>query len=171
MKDLIDIIKTRRTIRNYKTEKVDRDILEKLMEAAKHAPTGMNNQNRRFTIIENAEIIKKFEREIESALNREDYSLFNTPVFLIISVPRDSENGLADTAVAIQNLYLAATYYGLGCCWINQLKHCYDTREIRELLTLVNIPEDEVVYGAMTIGYPKDLPESKARIEKHYYID
>lgn len=171
MKDLIDIIKSRRTIRSYKDEKVDRDILLKLMEAAKYAPTGMNNQNRRFTIIENAQIIKKFEREIESALNREDYSLFNTPVFLIISVPRDSENGLADTAVALQNLYLACNYYGLGCCWINQLKHCYDVKEIRELLSYVNIPEDEVVYGAMTIGHPDVLPEVKDRTEEHYFID
>lgn len=171
MKDLIDVIKSRKTIRSYTDKKVERDLLLKLMEAAKHAPTGMNNQNRRFTIIENTEIIKKFEREIESALNREDYSLFNTPVFLIVSVPRDSENGLADTAVALQNTYLACTYYGLGCCWINQLKHCYDVKEIRELLTQVNIPEDEIVYGAMTIGYPKDIPEAKERVEQHYFID
>ncbi len=171
MKDLIDIIKTRRTIRSYMDQKVDRDLIIKLIESAKYAPTGMDKQKRRYTIVENEDIIRKLEQEVERALKRDGYNLFNTKTLIMISVPRELENGLADTSVAMQNMYLAANYYGLGCCWINQFKHLNDDEKIRDIFTKIGIPEGEAVYAAMTVGYPNEEPEYKERVETYYFID
>lgn len=171
MKDLIEIIKSRKTIRSYSDQKVERDLIIKIIEAAKHAPTGMNKQGRRYTIVENADIIHSLEQGVENALQRKGYKLFDAKTLIIISVPKDLENGLADTSVAMQNMYLACNYYGLGCCWINQFKHINDDEKIRELFTEIGIPEDEVVYAAMTVGYPNEEPGQKERVEEYFFID
>ncbi|MDO5718234.1 MAG: nitroreductase family protein [Tissierellia bacterium] len=171
MKGFLEIVKNRKSIREFEDREVERDLIEKIMEAAIYSPTAMNKQDRRFTVIRNKDIIARFEEAIKKGLGIPRYSLHDAPVFVIISVPVDSDDGIANSSTAMQNLYLAVENYGLGSCWINQFKYLNEDPGIRSLYEELGIPSDEKVYAAMIIGYPDEKPEEKNREEKIIYID
>ena len=168
--DAIKNMLERKSIRKYLDKAVEEEKLHTVMDCALHAPTAKNAQNRLFTVITNAQKRDELAEAMKLALGRESYDLFKAPVLVVITVPRDSDNGAVDTANAIQNIYLATHDLGLGACWINQLKDVCDDAGVRKVLTSFGIPEDHVNYGMISFGYPADDPSPRERTEKVNYI-
>jgi len=167
----IKTILDRRTIRKYKDEAIDPELLDQVLDCAIHAPTAANRQQRRFTVLRNPETIGKLAEAIGEATERTGYNLFNTPTLIIVSVPKDNHNGAVDTGCAMQNIMLAGHALGLGVCWINQMRDICDEPEIRELLRSFDIPEDHRVWAMATVGYPAEDAPLKDRTEIIHYID
>ena len=116
--ELLDAILGRRSIRSYIHKKVDRFILDELVEAGRWAPTASNAQPWIFIVIDNSELIMKF-KSISPGI-------FSIPAFIIV-VCSDSEItahngsqgktlGLMDVSMAAQNILLAAHAQGIGTC-------------------------------------------------------
>ena len=84
---------------------------------------------------------------------REDYSFFYNAPTLIIASNIKYTNAMADCALALGNIFLAATSIGLGSCWINPIAWLTDDDIIREYLTTLGIPRDHVICGSAAIGY------------------
>lgn len=165
MKDFMEIIHNRKTIRRYQERPIEEDILRQVLDCAVQSPTAMNRQARKYTVLQDKMQMQRLEQAVQSALERNSYSFNNPAAFIFVSVPRDLENGMADTSCAMQNMMLASTYLDLGSCWINQLKHCYDDPGVREILTDCHIPEDHVVYACLALGYPDQDPAPKEKSE------
>lgn len=161
----IETILNRRTIRKYKAEAVDRDLLDQVLDCAIHAPTAANRQQRRFTVLVNPDTIQTLAKAIGEATDRDGYTLFHAPTLIIVSVPKDNLNGAVDTGVAMQNIMLAGHALDLGVCWVNQMRDICDEPKIRELLNSFDIPEDHRVWAMATIGYPADDAPLKERTE------
>ena len=154
MNETMKTILERRSVRNFTSEPISDKILNDLVNAALHAPSGMCRKTWKFTVITNLEIIKKLAETIKKVLNREVYDMYSPVAIIIPSNERDSAWGKEDNACALQNIFLAAHSYGVGSVWINQLSNICDEPEIRNILNELEIPNNHVVYGLAALGYP-----------------
>lgn len=167
--DAIEMLLTRRSIRKYKTDEVPKDLLEKIIECAKASPTGMNKQERLFTVVTKDEDIQRLASAIAKSLDRDDYHIYYAKALIIVTVPEDLKLGDADTSTDMQNIYLASHALGLASVWINQLRGNKD-EGVRKVLSSFKIPENHISYGMMAIGYSDEVPKAKERTEKVVYL-
>jgi nitroreductase len=174
MNPVLENIYTRRSIRSFTEEKINKEDLDLILKAAISAPSGMNKQSFRFTVIRNKEKMSELAREIAVELERdvEKYNFFLPDVLILVSDDRENSNGLADCACAQENIFLSAHSLGIGSVWINQLKLICDKPKIRALLDEYEIPESHIVWGMAALGYPKDnILVDKERKAVIHYID
>ena len=174
--EALEAILTRRSTRNYKPDPVEQEKLEKILEAGRQAPSGGNNQTSHFFVIRNRGVLDRLAAMAEKAFAGMEVSentyaslrhsieasrkggyvfWYNAPVLIVAANRRDYGNNIADCACAIENMMVAANALDLGSCWINQLKWLNGEPEIVEYLRGLGMKEDERVYGAVIIGYPK----------------
>jgi len=168
--DILDVIKTRRSVRSFTAEPVPDEILKKLVEAGCWAPTGSNMQAWVFVVIRNKEKIKK--------LQRFSPGLFVAPP-AVIAVCADRERAFAkcgemgrdfislfDVAMAVQNIMLLAHSMGLGTCVLRS----FDQKAYQILLEL---PDHVVPELLVTVGYPGHVPKAPARrpLEEVMYFE
>ena len=156
--DVFDAIKSRRSIRQFTDEPIGKDALERLLDAARWAPTASNQQRWRFVVVTSPsvkELVRKFAPGI-----------FVMPAaFIVICAKKEGganpwaeETYLADCAIAAQNIMLAAYEMGIGSC----VALSYAKVAIKEILTL---PDDVEPLLVVTLGYPAEAPEPPPRLE------
>lgn len=171
----IDTIITRRSTRKFKKEKLSKDIINKVVEAGRFAPSGGNSQSTHFIVVTSEEVLNKLEEQVKNSFSKmENYdgmykSLVNSinaskkgkyiydysaPVLIITANRKEYGNNMADCACALENMMLAANEYDLGSCWINQLKWLNEDEKILEILHNIGMKDDERVYGALAVGFP-----------------
>ncbi|MHB1000219.1 MAG: nitroreductase family protein [Armatimonadota bacterium] len=167
--ELIDVINARRSVRNYKPDNIDRDIIMQLINAAIQAPTGMNTQPWAFGVIQEADklndysdCIKKFLLDsldklpwlaaYQEIFADPEYNVFyNAPCLIIIYAKSISPIAQIDCTLAAENLMLAACDKGLGSCWIEFANDFLNLPEIKDEL---GVPEDIKVIAPIIVGYP-----------------
>ena len=173
--EALEAILTRRSTRNYRPDPVEEEKLEKILDAARQAPSGGNNQTTHFLVIRNREVIGKLIEMTETAFAKmeiaEDtyaslkYTIaaskkggyvfcYNAPVLIAVANRRDYGNNMADCACAIENMMVAANALDLGNCWINQLRWLNEEPALVEYLCSLGMKEYERIYGAVILGYP-----------------
>jgi len=156
--DVFEAIKSRRSIRQFTDEPIGKDALDRLLDAARWAPTASNQQKWRFVVVTSPpvkELIRKFAPGI-----------FVMPAaFIVICVQKapdanrwTEETYLADCAIAAQNILLAAHEMGIGSC----MALSYAKVAIKEIL---DIPEGIEPLLVITLGYPAEDPEPPPRLE------
>ncbi len=153
MNEVMKAILNRRSVRRYTDQPIPEDVLEAIVDAALHAPSGRGEKTWRFTVVTNKDKIRELAAAISQELDRKGYNMYDPTVLIIPSNLRDSRFGKEDDACALLNIFLAAHSFGIGSCWINQLQGICDTERIRPILSGMGIPEDHVVYGMAALGY------------------
>jgi len=153
--DVLEILKSRRSIRKYTDKAVEREKLEKCLEAAKWAPSASNKQPWEFMIIEEQMIREKL-------ANLHKYAKFvkDSPVvFIPLTNPKLHEKyHWADTALATLQFMIEAHALDLGTCWAGVINSDIEPK-IKKLL---NIPDHLHVLALVAVGYPAESP-SKTR--------
>jgi len=148
MEDILDLIKSRRSIRKYKGKHVEKEKIRRIMEAARWAPSAKNSQPWKFFVREKNE---QTEMITELAYGREFVG--EAPVLILACGDESkSEDCIADVAFAIENLILEAHSLGLGTCIIG-----YFDRDIAK--SVFKIDENLTVYYMITLGYPDEEPK------------
>lgn len=156
--ELMDLIKNRYSVRSYKSDEVEEDKLNLVLEAARLAPTAANKQP--FKLI----VIKTREREDELRRIYPARWFVEAPIIICAcALPqegwtrRDGKNySEVDTTIAMDHLILTATSLGLGTCWIA----AFDLDAAREIL---DIPDNVLPLLFTPLGYPAIEPETKTR--------
>lgn len=161
MNEILNNIKTRRSIRSFTDEKIPKEALEQIVEAGRYAPSAMNRQLCRFTVVQNPVMIEKLAAAIRRELNRDSSYHFYAPnVMLLVSNERSNPHGIEDCACALENIFLAAESLGIGSVWINQFRGICGRPEIRRALSALGLPEDHNVWGCAALGYPAQPNET-----------
>jgi nitroreductase len=178
--ELYEAIRDRRSVRKYKEEPVPREVIERIMDMAIWAPSGMNRQNWFFLVITGekkaslAKIIAKSYRFIEPVLQKVFAEkpgaiqftktfferLGDAPVVIFAyytATKEKAETSVQTVAAAVQNLLLAAHAEGLGACWMTGPLHVAD--EINEFLAM----EDKTLVAVIPLGYPDETPPAPKR--------
>lgn len=159
MNETIKSILERRSIRSFTDRKIERDLLEQIVQAGYYAPSGRNLQTWRFTVVQNKEVMERLAQAVRQALGRgEDYDFYRPDVLILTSNQRDNPLGMDDCACALENIFLAAHSLGIGSVWINQFKGICDQPAVREVLHSIGVLQDHLVYGCAALGYPADVP-------------
>lgn len=151
--DFYEVIRTRRSIRSYKSEPVPEEVLNRVLEAARIAPSGDNRQPWRFIVVKN----EGLKRRLVPACGNQSF-IAEAPVVVVacgrnIHYDRGSYMGdfsmLVDVSIAFTHLVLAARAEGLGTCWIGY----FNNEEVKRVL---GVPEGVDVVAVTPLGYPKD---------------
>jgi len=151
--DYYEVIRTRRSIRSYKADLIPEEVLNKVLEATRIAPSGSNRQPWRFIVIKDEEL----KRRLIPACGNQSF-IAEAPVIIVacgynIRWNRGGYMGefsmLIDVSIAFTHLILAARAEGLGTCWIGS----FNNDKVKKIL---NIPGDVNVVAITPLGYPKD---------------
>lgn len=140
--EVLENIKSRRSVRTYTEQQVSAGDLNLILEAAAYAPSGMNFQTWHFTAIQDAAVLTELNEKIKGAFAKSDdphlqerghsetyCCYYHAPTLVIVSNEPTRWWASMDCACALQNIFLAAKSLGIGSCWINQLgQTCDDPR-------------------------------------------
>ena len=172
--DALEAITTRRSTRKYGADVPEKELIEKVIEAGRYAPSGGNSQTTHFLVITDPDVLKELvwivqtafaKMEIQpdtytslknsiNASRRGNYVFhYNTPVLIVTANKKGYGNAMADSACALENMMIAANALDLGSCWINQLHWLDEDEAVREYLYGLGLAEDETVTGALSLGY------------------
>jgi len=155
---LVDVILSRRSIRRYEQKEIPKDVLEKILEAGRQAPSAMNRQPWHFIVLTDREIKKGLSKGF---FNRHIKDSAVTVVGCAYAGFLDRRWSIVSTSIALQNMVIAAWAMGIGSCWIG------DFREDK-VKRLLNIPDKWKVVALVSFGYPAEKPKPKRKkpIEK-----
>ena len=156
---IIEEISARRSIREYAPGPVEKEKLERILEAGRLAPTARNQQDWRILIVSEAALKDRLITEASPhqpflkgaplilaacALNPDYIMRCGHPAFLI------------DLAIVLEHMALQAVREGLGTCWIGS----FDEGKAKEVL---GIPAPVRIVELMSLGYPARLPDARER--------
>jgi len=152
--EVFDAIKTRRSIRKYKSELIPEEKLRTILEAARLAPSAGNRQPWRFIVVQ--DIDRK--KALAEVANNQTF-LDASAIIVATGDPEVSARWYEkDPMIALEHIVLAATALGYGTCWIG----AFDEDAIKYLL---KIPANVKVIALLPIGIPDETPAPRPRKE------
>ena len=143
--DHLEVFKIRRSIREYSDKQISKDLLEKIVDAARFSPTARNIQPWEFIVITR---IPTQQRLGELA---ENGSFLAQAKACIAVFCADTKYYLEDGCAATCNILLTATALGVGSCWVAGDKKPY----CAEVATLLGVPSAYKLVSLVALGYPK----------------
>lgn len=156
--DVYEAIRNRRSVRSFESRPVEKDKLEKVLDAARRAPSAKNRQDWRFVVAQDEGLRQKL---MDAAYGQNFVG--EAPVVLAAcGVGTDyvmtcgQPAFLVDVSIALDHITLAARALGLGTCWVGR----FDQDRVKEIL---DIPEDVEVVELMPLGYPREWPDAPPR--------
>lgn len=175
MNNVIDNIKTRRSVRKYKPDMIDRRLIESVMDAGLYAACGMGVQNTKIIAITEKALkdeISDLNRRIGGWKEGMD-PFYGAPIILLVIAKKDRPQRVYDGSLVLGNMMLAAHSLGLGTCWIHRAKEEMETDFGRKLLDRLGIEGEWEGIGHLALGevdgnYPKTAPRDKDRT---YFIE
>ena len=158
--DAITAIKERRSVRKYKDEKVDRELMKEIVDIAKWAPSWVNYQIARYTIVDDEAKIKAIAEKGVNGFTYNIGTLQNAKGVAVLSIVKGQSGKYEekyatskgdtwehfDAGIACQTFCLAAQAKGIGTCIMGVI----DDKNIGEI---VNLPENESVAALIVYGY------------------
>ena len=156
--DIMEAIRSRRSIRAYQDRPVEQDKLNHILEAGRLAPSARNLQDWRFVVVQD-----KDKRQELSAAARGQAFVVQAPV-VIAACGTETEYVMTcgqhcypiDVTIAMDHMSLMATDLGLGSCWIG----AFYEEQVKQIL---GIPENIRVVTMLTLGYPAEAPAARPR--------
>ena len=171
MNEAIKNILERRSVRKFSDKAIPKEELDLIIKAGLYAPSAMNKQTWKFTVLTKSKDIQELAKAVEKQLGRENYDMYKPTVLIIPSNERESKYGRDDNACALENIFLAAWSLGIGSVWINQLHGICDEPEIRALLDKYGIPADHIVFGMAALGYSAETePRTIERVGEVRFV-
>jgi nitroreductase/NAD-dependent dihydropyrimidine dehydrogenase PreA subunit len=172
------LIKGRRSVRRYMPENLEPELLQRLLDVAWHAPTGMNSRDVLFTVVDDREKLARLRDEVMAGLGRlahegslpEGLEFFadfvrmweekqvdiifrGAPHLLIASAPRQGASPVPDCLIALSYFELFAQSLGVGTVWNGLTKWAINDL-LPETRQRLGIPEEHVIGYVMSFGRP-----------------
>lgn len=177
-KMLSEMIKTRRSIRNYKQETLDNKLIRELLKTASYAPTGHNKNGVHFMVIDDSETMQMFKESVYNSIKKlgeagalkppmdyiyewqkdwvetgVDRLFWNAPHLLIATAPSNDTSPVQDALIALSYFELLANSNGIGTLWDGYVKWIINDLD-SSLRKIIGIPDDHEVGFVMLFGKP-----------------
>jgi nitroreductase len=151
--DVLEAIRTRRSVRKYRPESIPDEKLETILEAGRLAPSAGNRQPWLFVVVQNAERKKA----VADVANNNRFLSDAAAIIVAIGDPDASARWHEkDTMIALEHMVLTAIALNYGSCWIG----AFDEDAVKRLL---KIPEKMKIIALLPIGVPAEKPAPKTR--------
>ncbi|QGY43802.1 NAD(P)H-dependent dehydrogenase/reductase [Maribellus comscasis] len=158
---MIEILRNRRSIRNYSTKKIESEKIEILKEAILRSPSSKNINPWEFIFVDDLDKIQK----LKGCKPHGVTPLATAPLAVIICADETKNDvWIEDCSIASILLQLTGQSLGLGSCWI-QIRNRMYTNEISSeeyIKKMTNLPENFKVLSIVTLGYPAKTREGKS---------
>ncbi|MEO8885946.1 MAG: nitroreductase family protein [Mucilaginibacter sp.] len=195
--ETLKTIYERRAVRKYLSDAIDDELLEKVLDAGRMAPSAMNSQLWKFYILTHQDTISEFSKAIAKIafkstvksslkhplvtiktllhttpellhIDKEDPIFHGAPVVIFITSPKNYEWAGLDVGMCAENMMLAAKSLGLDTCPVGLAKYAEQTPILHKL----EIPHSEEIQLAVLIGYGNEAPEVHPRVKNNaIFID
>lgn len=161
----IEFLMTRRSIRRYKKDPVPVDLLLKLVEVARFAPSARNSQPWEFVLVVDQDVKRRL---VSIYPWRQPLSEAPAGIVVLCDETRSPQFFIYDCANAVMYLMLAAHAYGLGTVWIG-----VGERERRMVQEIVNAPLNKIPVAIVAVGWPDEKPSPRPRkpVEEITYVN
>ena len=166
---MLDKIKTRRSIRKFKSDMIPKEIIEKIVEAGTYAATGRNKQSPIILAITNKELRDRLSKMNAEIMGCDMDPFYGAPVVLVVLADKKVNTYIYDGSLVMGNLMLAAHDLGIGSCWIHRAKEMFDSHEGKEILKALGIEGEYEGIGNCVLGYA-DMEPPKAGARKEGYV-
>lgn len=173
MSDVLNKIKTRRSIRKFKSDMVPRELIDQIIEAGTYAASGMNRQTPIIIAVTNKEMRDKLSKMNADIMGTDADPFYGAPVVLIVLASKERYTYIYDGSLVMGNLMLAAHELGIGSCWIHRAKEEFESEEGKAILAQLGIEGEYEGIGHCVLGYVDgDYPDILPRKENWvYYIE
>ena len=171
--EVLNAIKTRRSIRKYKAEQITDEQLDAILEAGTYAATGMGKQSPVIVVVQKPELIAKLSKMNAAVMGTTSDPFYGAPVVLIVLADKARPTYIYDGSLVMGNLMLEAEAQGIGSCWIHRAKEEFESEEGKELLRSLGIEGDYEGIGHCILGYADgDAPKAAPRKASYvYYVE
>ena len=151
--NLLELMKSRRSIRSYKPEPVSDSLIIQILEAARWCQSGSNLQPWRFIVIKNKGLLENLSKTTS-------YGKFISSAPIVIAIVANKNTApkwyIHDSSMASHQMCLMISALGLGTCWIG-------TMDREQAAILLDLKENEHLTTLLPVGYPTDIPNPTPR--------
>ena len=165
---MLDILRNRRSIRQYKSKKIEEGKIEKLQEAVLRSPSSRGRNPWRFIFVDKPELIDNL------AYSKKHGSKFlvGAPLAVVVcGEPEKSDVWVEDCSIASIILQLTAQSLQLGSCWIQirNRKHDRNTNSEDYIKELLHIPDKFSIESIIGMGYPNEKKDGVPENDLEYH--
>jgi len=150
-------IKGRFSVRKFKSNSVSDDLLKEILDSARWAPSGLNNQPWKFIILKDPQI-----KDEVAAQTHYSQIIRNAPICIAVFYDKDEGyNYVKDVqaiGAAIQNMLLAISNLELGGVWLGEILNKRENVE-----KILNVPQAYELMAVIALGYPDEIRKSRSR--------
>ncbi|MBQ8982161.1 MAG: nitroreductase family protein [Lachnospiraceae bacterium] len=171
--EALECIKTRRSIRQFKEDKIPHDVMETIVSAAAYAPSWKNTQISRYIVVEDPAKKSELAKNCVLGFEKNTETIEGAAALVVVtmvknrsgferdgsySTSKEDRWEMFDAGIATQTFCLAAHTQGIGSVILG----IFDENKIAET---IEIPEGQQVAALIAIGYPAQSPEAPKRKE------
>lgn len=174
--EALEAILTRRSTRRYDGRMPERQLIEKVIEAGRYAPSGSNSQQTHFFVFTDKVHLDELAEIVQAEFAKMEYSEdmyismrnsitaskkggyvfhYGAPILIVAANRKNYGNAMADSACALENMMIAANALDLGSCWINQLHWLDENEAVRAYMACFGLTDEETITGGLILGYPE----------------
>lgn len=171
MNEVIENIKTRKSVKKYKSDLVSQELIDMIVEAGTYAPSGLNKQSPiilEITDKDTRDLLAKTNAQIAGMPENVD-PFYNAPVVLVVLADKSVPTYIYDGSLVMENMMLAAHSLGLGSCWIHRAKETFETEVGKQILEKLGIKGEYEGIANCIIGYAEVEPGTHSRKENYVY--
>ena len=169
MADTLTTLKTRRSCRAYKSDHVEEEKLNAILEAGTYAATGMGKQSPIILIIKDQAVRDQLMKLNAAAMGMDIDPFYGAPELLVVLANKAIPTYLYDGSLVMGNMMNAAADLGVGSCWVHRAKEEFESEEGKAILKQLGIEGDYEGIGNLILGYAAK-PAANAAPRKENYV-
>lgn len=162
--EMLELLLTRRSVRKYKPDPVEREKLDAILEAGTYAPTGMGMQSPVIVAVEDPEYRRAVQELNCKARGMAGDPYYGAPVILLVLADPARGTCVEDGSCVLVTMMQAAHALGVDSCWIHGEREMFELPEGKALLKKWGLPENLRGVGSLALGYGEGpAPQPKER--------
>ena len=171
MNEVLHCLLTRRSVKKYLSQPVEKEKLDAVLEAGTYAACGMGRQAGKIVVLQNPDDIAQLEKMNATILGNPDaHPFYGAPVVCVVFADTNVNTWVEDGSLAIGNMMNAAESLGVASCWIHRAREVFDSDAGKALLRKWGVPEGYRGVGNCILGYRKgEKPEAAPRKDGRVY--
>jgi len=161
---MLDLLKTRRSVRGYKPEQVEREKLDAILEAGTYAPTGKGMQSPVIVAVQSPENRRAVQELNCKARGGSSDPYYGAPTILLVLADPNRGTCVEDGSCVLNTMMQAAHALGVDSCWIHGEREMFELPEGKALLKKWGLSENLRGVGSLALGYGSGpVPQPKER--------
>lgn len=162
--ELLELLKTRRSVRKYRPEQIRPEELDAVLEAGTYAPTARGAQSPVIVAVQDRETWDFISRLNAQVMGSESDPFYGAPSIVLVLADPSFDTCVEDGSCVLATLMQAAHALGLASCWIHRERQIFESQEGKALLKKWGLPDNLRGVGAIALGYAEgDPPQPKPR--------